>query len=508
MATWSPEEAINTLMDRFARPCIRIHRPFPPLRKPLGRSKLGGLPNLPPEIEWPYGRSHQHSSPTRTPLQFLAQIDCCELPHCDHLLPSSGMLFFFANTFDDGSLAHDPDDFRRVVFAPRVEAETPVRQPPADMPEVTPHKGIGGIYPSGYSFAQRPDDPLTRKIYFEWPVEFAVIDSYPDTDAVRRTPAWAGLEADWNARAQTDEAFRTEFGAALGMLDIYQEARSERMFRAFYAALKMPEPPRSVDYRPPAKVWRQISDELGSFPPTTAFASEIAAAIDYFMENETAEAERSREMATRLPSPPASIGMLQRLLRRLVGGASSPPSAPNLPALPDWIDDIRIVRQEAAAWFDRMRSLPADHELDAQTRERFLAWLDDLEERNWARIPGHPPRIFNGVRYPFGRALFQLARLSASQDVVRTHFPDALFRHGMLHLGGGAHYQHHQMLGWFGSSQEPRRVSDHVVHLLQLSYDDGPDFRFGDGGELQFFITERDLRARNFSRVDARMQGG
>jgi uncharacterized protein YwqG len=46
------------------------------------------------------------------------------------------------------------------------------------------------------------------------------------------------------------------------------------------------------------------------------------------------------------------------------------------------------------------------------------------------------------------------------------------------------------------------------VHLLQLSYDDGPDFRFGDVGEMQFFIAERDLRARNFTRVEARMQGG
>jgi hypothetical protein len=44
--------------------------------------------------------------------------------------------------------------------------------------------------------------------------------------------------------------------------------------------------------------------------------------------------------------------------------------------------------------------------------------------------------------------------------------------------------------------------------IRSCTYDDGPDFRFGDVGETQFFIAERDLRARNFTRVEARMQGG
>jgi len=43
---------------------------------------------------------------------------------------------------------------------------------------------------------------------------------------------------------------------------------------------------------------------------------------------------------------------------------------------------------------------------------------------------------------------------------------------------------------------------------MQLSYDVGPDFRFGDVGEMQFFIAERDLKAKNFSRVQAQMQSG
>jgi uncharacterized protein YwqG len=64
------------------------------------------------------------------------------------------------------------------------------------------------------------------------------------------------------------------------------------------------------------------------------------------------------------------------------------------------------------------------------------------------------------------------------------------------------------MLGHFKSSQEPRPLSDPMVPLLMLSYDKSPDFRICDVGELQFFISERDLKARNFASVEAQMQGG
>jgi uncharacterized protein YwqG len=47
-----------------------------------------------------------------------------------------------------------------------------------------------------------------------------------------------------------------------------------------------------------------------------------------------------------------------------------------------------------------------------------------------------------------------------------------------------------------------------MVPLLMLSYDKSPDFRICDVGELQFFINERDLKARNFASVEAQMQGG
>jgi hypothetical protein len=47
-----------------------------------------------------------------------------------------------------------------------------------------------------------------------------------------------------------------------------------------------------------------------------------------------------------------------------------------------------------------------------------------------------------------------------------------------------------------------------MVPLLMLSYDKSPDFRICDVGELQFYIKQRDLEARDFAAVEAQMQGG
>jgi uncharacterized protein YwqG/Lon protease-like protein len=99
-------------------------------------SKLGGLPTMPTDFEWP----KQHRS--GTPLHFLAQIDLSHLPSTPlkdvqgaPRLPKSGLLFFFADMVEEmlwdengGALANT-----RVIFANHSGAE---RCPPEDMPSI------------------------------------------------------------------------------------------------------------------------------------------------------------------------------------------------------------------------------------------------------------------------------------------------------------------------------------------------------------------------------------
>ncbi len=78
---------IAGMLARHRRDAVLLHRPYPPFAAAATKSKFGGLPALPPAIEWP-------RMADGTPLHFLAQIDCRALPFRS-ALPERGMLFFF-----------------------------------------------------------------------------------------------------------------------------------------------------------------------------------------------------------------------------------------------------------------------------------------------------------------------------------------------------------------------------------------------------------------------------
>lgn len=63
---------------------------------PVGTSKMGGNPDLPPSTPWPYWSENDNSK--SLPLHFLAQINLAEIAwYQATLLPSSGLLSFFYN---------------------------------------------------------------------------------------------------------------------------------------------------------------------------------------------------------------------------------------------------------------------------------------------------------------------------------------------------------------------------------------------------------------------------
>jgi hypothetical protein len=70
-----------------------------PRELPVGTSKVGGQPDLPPGFVWPYWQGR--------PIHFLAQFNMAEVaPYdIDHALPTSGMLYFF---LDDSMEAIGP----------------------------------------------------------------------------------------------------------------------------------------------------------------------------------------------------------------------------------------------------------------------------------------------------------------------------------------------------------------------------------------------------------------
>jgi uncharacterized protein YwqG len=97
---------------------------------PIGASRIGGLPDLPAELEWP--------SADDTPLAFLAQFNLDELRKFDTrtLLPESGFLFFFYDG-DQRAWGFDPKDqqYWRVVFHPGSASDLARREAPVSLPE-------------------------------------------------------------------------------------------------------------------------------------------------------------------------------------------------------------------------------------------------------------------------------------------------------------------------------------------------------------------------------------
>lgn len=63
---------------------------------PVGASKLGGAPDLPPNEQWPYWKEGE-------PLSFICQLNLAEVAKHDvyKVLPTSGMLYFFCDAEDD-----------------------------------------------------------------------------------------------------------------------------------------------------------------------------------------------------------------------------------------------------------------------------------------------------------------------------------------------------------------------------------------------------------------------
>ncbi|MDB5100885.1 MAG: hypothetical protein JWM80_5306 [Cyanobacteria bacterium RYN_339] len=89
-----------------------------------GQSRLGGIPDMPPDMEWPRFEEN--------PMSLIAQIDLAEIAAFRSFthLPSAGHLLFFYDTFL-ASWGDDPGSWRVVYIAPGATIER--RVPPEDL---------------------------------------------------------------------------------------------------------------------------------------------------------------------------------------------------------------------------------------------------------------------------------------------------------------------------------------------------------------------------------------
>jgi len=113
---------------------------------PLGASRIGGLPDLPPDHQWPQINGRK--------LPFVAQINVAHFPAAHHLLPSDAHLLFFV-------LASNDEGFwppvARVLFY-RGPAESLTRSPFPEPDEIWPDWGDERVYEISAATATPPQN--------------------------------------------------------------------------------------------------------------------------------------------------------------------------------------------------------------------------------------------------------------------------------------------------------------------------------------------------------------
>jgi hypothetical protein len=175
----------ETLRARYSRPAVALIRPYPPHRAPVGKSRFGGLPDLPRDVPWP-SRFHRELK-REAPLHFMAQIALDELPWRPDGFPTKGTLLFFAKI--DETMDWDQDPVAVVYDRDGTGVPRPV---PPDMPPIE-----GGTNDFDRNFGIRGEPGIVA--YPSWPLLPYAIETMPDPEAIAHNayhePTYAGYHA-------------------------------------------------------------------------------------------------------------------------------------------------------------------------------------------------------------------------------------------------------------------------------------------------------------------------
>jgi hypothetical protein len=449
---------IEDVLAERCSPGILLVRTWPIGAPASGRSNLGGLPCLPRDMPWPRHGEHD------TPLHFLAQIDCRELPDLEGAspLPRDGDLLFFASV-DDQLLWRDGKT-SRVIFVPpalRTEEERPL---PPDMPRIG--------WPQGYSGRGRSDVPGGS--YPKWPISAHPFDTYDMSEY-----------ADDGTQTLNAEQHRALVDAlkmqARRILPNQEFPRIESVVQTdcvFDPAIRNFLRDENGDV-----IYRGTYDPgpLGSgFPYCGAFLSALVSDLRTNAEDDIAEEE------WRLGRVEGDQGDRSEQLRAKYGAK------------------IRLLKEFLAKVESLATRLgPVDEYAPAGDREREMLaeWIATVlaDVRDVRAIGG---RIQNSIRI----ALKHISRRAVSNPLIGALMPEEAHALNAERLHPQLEHTFHVMLGARYQWTNPTGGSG--VSLLKLDSDYGMGFMFCDCGVAEFWIDPEDLAQQHFERAYALTAGG
>lgn len=374
------------------------------------------------------------------PLPFAAQIDLAELAAASPSgLPSEGSLAFF---LDEGA----------VVFVPKGSPRAPSEPPP---------DAIFATEPCGDIFPQNPS-PHARQSFPRWPVEFTRLNVRADVPA----------EDDEEAR----EALEAAMAAAV----------SKRFQRRDYHLSARDAYKQIGDGAPP--VWRHTAQAYAKHLRIAQFhAGDIARARQPSLDYARADVARLTPKKTvsifgkRGAEPDEALKKaLNDLARFEAADAAYRRQLADFPALIKAADDL-AQGADPFALLSRAES--------EAFRALFMRGRKEFEDLVRFRTPFSVEDVVTGTLLAMatGDARAYAAMPTPIRDLINQRY--------LLPTGGW-----HQMFGP-GIDIQGHAVSANANNLLllQLTYDDMIDWRFGDNGVYQFWISPGDLAAGNWA---------
>ena len=431
------EAELEAYIHKHRKTGIVLQRAYPPTAFPKVRSRLGGLPQLPQTFEWPVGVSYGES----TPMHFLAQIDCAELPRVESLMPTQGMLFFFAvNDEEQIWNTEAPRERVRVLYAHNVPEDQPVRQAPENLRPILDVKTVDSPYTEPEWLLPGESGP---RLHVQWPLVARRMDTWPydmPTQEDGSRPDMAAYHQRWS---------ELSLGAAVAATGLMPNADAVLHW----------EQPLSQTWKFPAQWLRYQLD----FPQVGIMIDRLARIVGNARNKKTRHFVADQDV----------LDWVERASR--IGWDNAPDEAAR-EAFRNWIIEQIGDEDEGAMLTDRT--------MGRVFTSGLLASL--------AYVAGSPDAA-------------RLIPLQLYRDLEGEHLPyvESHRKHadGRKYC---AEARVHQMLGHVPLLQGTMPdIEGEPVCLLQLAWDPAIDLKFGDCGQATFWISREDLAVQNFDHVAA-----
>ena len=494
----APVPAKSTPLPVVESVSVVLRRQVPVRWEEPARSWIGGLPMMPEPVEWPLGPTTDYPARGPTPLHFVAQIACADLPPdlWGGLGPREGWLLLFLNGQD-----WDVTENSAAVRVLHIAELGPERAPPPGIHPVHDEVYTG----PDYGFVRTQEDIPT--VWRRWPVDLVTIPNRGIEGA--QTPAiipqnfasilYDGAPVQDEGRVEPPWKAPFTWRGALYVVDsIARVLAKEHTLRLGNIREKLSAPGWIADAinRTDAQLARWLASP--ALQPTAENASsEVKARLETARPIILDKIEKLRA-ARQLLADSADAATLLARMEQTHGDYAA------------WRDSAK---QRVAALRERIVAHDLDTPIAAEDWDALRAVLEDDRQPYWWPLDntgdGLLPERIDQSLLDYARDGLHAAQVQLAADYyvsreLRDLVPDELV--AFMEPRWRALYSNrpHRMGGLHdGIQSEAREGPTRKVLLFQIATDDAMHWVWGDAGAYYIFIDTDRLAAGDFGKLDA-----